>query len=121
MNVIEIAVYAMVLTASQPKPFECVAVQPEGVNCTNGLSALPQKADIIAFNNGIKVVKDKSGRVQLSDGTTTFFDSSAWVSFVNKAGETFVSARRTARTRFKFSNGFTCEGLPDPDMARCYK
>jgi hypothetical protein len=121
LNVVEVAIYALVLTTAHPKPFECVAVQPDGVNCTNGLAALPGKDGAIVYNNGIKVLKDRSGRVTLSNGTTTFFDSSAWVTFLDPAGKTVVSARRTARARYSFSNGFTCEALPDPGMARCYR
>lgn len=121
MNVVEVAIYALVLTTAQPKPFECVTVKPEGVNCTNGLAALPASNGAIRFNNGVSVLKDRDGRVRLSDGTSTFFDSSAWVTFRGEGGKSLVSVRRTAATRYTFSNGFTCEALPDPTMARCYR
>ncbi|PWC83046.1 hypothetical protein TSH100_21870 [Azospirillum sp. TSH100] len=121
MNVLEIAVYAMVLTASQPHPYECVAVKPEGVNCTNGLSAKPDGPNLL-FNTGVQVMKDRQGRVQLSNGLQTRFDSSAWVEFQDAGKKPVVSVRKTGPLRFKFSNGFQCEAMGNPeDMARCYK
>lgn len=122
MNVLEVAIYAMVLTASQPRPFECVAVQPEGVNCTNGLAAMPESASIIRYNTGVDVIKDARGGVTLSNGIGTHFDASAWVAFKDTSGQTKVSARRTGPFRFKFSNGFVCEAMgKQMDMARCFK
>ncbi|MBP2315805.1 hypothetical protein [Azospirillum soli] len=122
MNVLEVAIYAMVLTASQPRPYECVAVKPEGVNCTNGLAAKEENASVLAYNTGVQVIKDAQGRVRLSNGLSTHFDSSAWVAFKDSAGQTKVSVRKTGPFRFKFSNGFTCEAMgPEQDMARCFK
>lgn len=123
MNVLEVAIYAMVLTASQPRPYECVAVQPEGVNCTNGLAVASESPNgVMAFNTGVQVLKDNQGRVRLSNGITTHFDSSAWVAFKNPAGQTTVSVRKTGPFRFKFSNGFLCEMIgQEQDMARCFK
>lgn len=121
MNVLEVAIYAMVLTASQPRPFECVAVKPEGVNCTNGLSA---KADgpHLLFNTGIQVRKDNQGRVTLTNGLQTYFDASAWVEFRDSAGKPVTSVRKTGAMRFKFSNGLICEAMGNPeDMARCFR
>lgn len=123
MNVLEVAVYAMVLTAQAPKPFDCYAVKPAGVNCTNGLAATPTgaKGDI-AFSNGVTVLKDGKGGVSLSNGVTTFFDSGAWVSFKSPDGATLVSARKTAATRFRFSNGLHCETkAEEPDRAHCWR
>ena len=122
MNVLEVAIYAMVLTASQPRPYECVEVKPEGVNCTNGLAATSDNPNVLAFNTGVQVIKDAQGRVRLSNGLTTHFDSSAWVAFKNASGQTSVSVRKTGAYRFKFSNGFTCENIGlEQDMARCFK
>lgn len=121
MNVLEVAIYAMVLTTAQPKPFECVAVQPEGVNCTNGLYATPKGPTVIAFNNGVDVVKDAKGQVRLTNGLTTFFDASAWVSFKDPKGQTLVSARKTGAFRFRFSNGYTCAiAGKGSDIASCF-
>ena len=121
LNVLEVAVYAMVLTASQPSSFECVAVKPEGVNCTNGLSA-KQDGQNLLFSTGVQVIKDNQGRVRLSNGLQTRFDSSAWVEFQDTGKKPVVSVRKTGPLRFKFSNGFQCEAMGNPeDMARCHK
>lgn len=122
MNVLEVAIYAMVLTASQPRPYECVAVQPEGVNCTNGLAAKADTPNVLAYNTGVQVIKDVQGRVRLSNGLNTYFDASAWVAFKDAKGQTTVSVRKTGPYRFKFSNGFICETIGlEQDMARCFK
>lgn len=122
MNALEVAVYAMVLTSTQPQPFECVSVQPDGVNCTNGLAAVETAPGVLAYNNGVQVIKDKQGRVSLTNGMTTFFDASAWVSFRDTAGRTALSVRRAPNARFRFSNGYTCEPVGDPrDRAHCHK
>lgn len=122
MNVLEVAIYAMVLISSQPKAFECVAVRPEGVNCTNGLAALSNDPMVIRFNTGVQVIKDRRGGVSLTNGLTTHFDASAWVAFKHPNGETLVSARKTGTTRFRFSNGYLCEAMDKTgETARCYK
>lgn len=122
MNVLEVAIYAMVLTAQSPKPFDCYAVQPDGVNCTNGLAALPAGKNDLVFNNGVKVLKNAKGEVKLSNGVTTFFDSGAWVSFKTPDGSVVLSARRVAPMRFKFSNGLHCESKPEQqEKALCWR
>ncbi len=121
MNVLEIAVYAMVLSATQPVPYQCAAVQPEGVNCTNGLAAKNDGPNLL-FSTGVQVRKDRQGRVSLSNGLKTRFDSSAWVAFEDGSGKPVVSVRKTGPMRFKFSNGFQCEAMgTGEDLARCYK
>ena len=122
MNVLEVAIYAMVLTASQPRPFECAAVKPDGVNCTNGLAATAENPSIIAYNTGVQVIKDRRGGVRLNNGLSAHFDASAWVAFKDTGGQTTVSVRKTAAFRFRFSNGYTCEAMgPERDLARCFK
>lgn len=119
MNVLEIAVYAMVLTTAQPNAYECVAVQPEGVNCTNGLAAKNDGPNLL-FNTGIQVRKDRQGRVTLSNGLKTRFDATAWVAFEDSAGKPVISVRKTGPMRFRFSNGFQCDAMSEA-LARCYK
>lgn len=122
MNALEVAVYAMVLSLGQPAPFECVAVQPSGVNCTNGYAVAEDGPGVLAYGKDLRVIRDAQGRVRFSDGTTTHFDASAWVSFKSPAGKTLVSVRRTSNTRFRFSNGYTCEAVGDPMLhARCVR
>lgn len=121
LNILEIAIYAMVLTAGHPNAYECVAVKPEGANCTNGLAAKNDGPNLL-FSSGVQVRKDNQGRVSLSNGLKTRFDATAWVAFEDSGGKTVVSVRKTGPMRFKFSNGFQCEAMGNPeDMARCYK
>ena len=121
LNVLEVAVYAMVLTAADPKPYECVSVQPDGVNCTNGLFAEPLPAGGMAFNNGVTIAIGRDRSVVFSNGIRIHLDSSAWAHF-RLGTATVVSARRTdpRGTRFSFNNGYACQ-IMDQDMARCFK
>lgn len=122
MNVLEVAIYAMVLSAQHPQPFQCFAVRPAGVNCTNGLAATPGADGAIVFSDGVSVVKGRGGQVTFTDGTTTGYDAMAWVTFRKPDGAPIVSARRVAPLRFKFSNGIHCETTSsDPERARCWR
>ena len=123
LSVLEVAIYAMVLTAADPKPFECVSVQPDGVNCTNGLFAEPLPAGGMKFNTGTSIAIGRDRNVVFSNGIKIHLDSSAWAHF--KHGTTTVlSARRMdpRGTRFNFNNGYSCQFMgKDRDMARCFK
>ncbi len=126
LSVLEVAIYAMVLNASDPKPYECVTVQPDGVNCTNGLSAEPLSTGGVKFNNGATVAVGKDRSVKFSNGIQIYLDSSAWAHFKN-GSTTVLSARRmdAKGSRFNFNNGYSCQLVKDPDteqdMARCFK
>ncbi|MGQ9371633.1 hypothetical protein [Azospirillum sp. A39] len=122
LSVLEVAVYAMVLGAAQPHAFECVAVRPEGVNCTDGLAAVPV-AGGMAFNNGVTVTLTPARDVVFSNGIRVHLDSAAWAHFA-QGGRVIVSARRmnTRGTRFKFDNGYACEYVDaDREAARCFR
>lgn len=123
LSVLEVAIYAMVLTATNPKPFECVTVQPDGVNCTNGLFAEPLPTGGMKFNDGTSIAIGRDRNVLFSNGIQIHLDSSAWAHF-KRGTTTVVSARRMdpTGTRFKFNNGFACQFVSqEQDMARCYK
>jgi len=123
LNVLEVAIYAMVLTAADPKPFECVSVQPDGVNCTNGLFAEPLPGGGMAFNTGVSIAIGRDRNVKFSNGIQIHLDSSAWAHF-KRGPATLVSARRMdARgSRFNFNNGYSCQLMgKEQDMARCFK
>ncbi|HYH23678.1 MAG TPA: hypothetical protein VD995_34105 [Azospirillum sp.] len=122
LSVLEVAVYAMVLSAAQPKAYECVMVQPDGVNCTNGLAATPQ-AGGMKFNNDVSITVTRDRSVVFSNGIRIHLDSSMWAHF-KRGDQTIISARRMdARgTRFNFNNGYTCQLMgKEQDMARCFK
>ncbi|HYH39078.1 MAG TPA: hypothetical protein VD860_12705 [Azospirillum sp.] len=123
LSVLEVAIYAMVLTAADPKPYECVSVQPDGVNCTNGLFAEPLPTGGMKFNNGVTIAIGRDRSVAFSNGIQIHLDSSAWAHF-RRGTTTIVSARRTdpKGTRFAFNNGYACQLMgKDQDMARCFK
>ncbi|MEI6557484.1 MAG: hypothetical protein WCO00_03680 [Rhodospirillaceae bacterium] len=110
MNVLEVAVYAMVI-GGQPQPIKCVESDLGGVNCTNGLAAVPGEHEEIRFSNGVRVVK-KTGIV-FSNGVTAHLDGAGWLEFSNGIG-----VRRDSPFRFRFSNGFSCT-LIERSMAEC--
>lgn len=121
LSVLEVAIYAMVLTAADPKPFECVAVEPDGVNCTNGLFAEPLPTGGMKFNTGVSIAIGRDRSVAFSNGIQIHLDSSAWAHF-KRGSATVISARRNdpKGSRFTFNNGFACQ-MMDQDMARCFK
>lgn len=121
-SVLEIAVYAMVLAADQPRAFQCVAVQPHGVNCTNGLAAVPVP-DGVAFSNGVTVTVTPRRDLVFSNGIRIHLDSAAWAHF-KKGDRVVISARRMngRGTRFTFDNGYACQYVDDgQEMARCFR
>ncbi len=110
MNVLEIAVYAMVI-AGQPQAVKCVESDMGGVNCTNGLSASMGEREEIRFSNGVKVAKTSG--ITFSNGITTHLDGAGWLEFSNK-----VAVRRDSPYRYRFSNGVIC-ALVERTMAEC--
>ena len=123
LSVLEVAIYAMVLTAAEPKPFECVSVQPDGVNCTNGLFAEPLPGGGLKFNTGISIAIGRDRNMAFSNGIQVYLDSSAWAHF-KRGNTTVLSARRSdpSGTRFNFNNGYACQFVgKDRDLARCFK
>ena len=110
MNVLEVAVYAMVI-GGQPQPIKCVESDLGGVNCTNGLAAIAGERDEIRFSNGIKV--SKAAGIALSNGITAHLDGAGWLEFSNGVG-----VRRDSPYRFRFSNGYVCS-LVERSLAEC--
>ena len=113
MNVLEIAVYALVL-AARAMSFECVADPAgRGVACTNGLSAQSEGSRDIRFNNGVVVHKSEAGEVSFSNGIETYFDITGWVRFTNG-----ISVIRNGPASFRFSTGYACR-LVSQGRATC--
>ena len=110
MNVLEVAVYAMVI-GGQPQAIKCVESDLGGVNCTNGLAAVAGEHDEIRFSNGVKVVKTSG--IALSNGVTAHLDGAGWLEFSSGVG-----VRRDSPYRFRFSNGYVCT-LVERTMAEC--
>lgn len=101
LNVLEVAVYALVLLGGEPRPFSCES-NLTGVRCSHEIAAFPGERDSITFSNGIRVTKERKG-LQFSNGIEVQMDSAGWIQFSNG-----VSARRSAANQFRFNNGMAC-------------
>jgi len=110
MNVLEVAVYAMVI-GGQGQPFKCVESDLGTVNCTNGLSATIGEREAIRFSNGVTVSKNSG--ITLSNGVRAHLDGAGWLEFSNGIG-----VRRDSPFRFRTSTGFICV-LTERTMAEC--
>ncbi|WP_044558641.1 hypothetical protein [Azospirillum sp. B4] len=101
MTVLEVAVYALVLTGGKT-PFFCEQ-KDQAVECTNGLSATEEKG-VIRYDNGVVVTRLPDGGLSFSNGITAHWGAGSWVQFSNG-----VSLRRVAGGNFKSSTGMLCE------------
>ncbi|MEI6986052.1 MAG: hypothetical protein WCK65_07990 [Rhodospirillaceae bacterium] len=110
MNVLEVAVYAMVI-GNPTQPIKCVESGLGTVNCTNGLAAKAIERDGIKFSNGVAIIK--SPGLTLSNGIVAHLDSAGWLEFSNG-----ISVHRDSQYRFRLNNGYTCL-LVERTMAEC--
>ncbi|TWB41731.1 hypothetical protein [Nitrospirillum pindoramense] len=101
MTVLEVAVYALVMTGGN-KPFFCEQTD-QVVECTNGLSATEEKG-VIHYDNGVVVSRLPDGNLSFSNGITAHWGAGSWVQFSNG-----ISMRRVAGGNFKSSTGMLCE------------
>ncbi|MEA1649315.1 hypothetical protein UAJ10_09820 [Nitrospirillum sp. BR 11164] len=120
MTVLEVAVYALVLTGGKT-PFFCEQKDegiPQGavaqVECTNGLSATEEKG-VIHYDNGVAVFRLPDGSLSFSNGITAHWGAGSWVQFSNG-----VSMRRVAGGNFRSSTGMLCEA-GGATKASCHK
>ncbi|MEA1677241.1 hypothetical protein [Nitrospirillum sp. BR 11163] len=122
MTVLEVAVYALVLTGGKT-PFFCeqkgaavapVVVTQVVVECTNGLSATEEKG-VIHYDNGVAVSRLPDGNLSFSNGITAHWGAGSWVQF-----STGVSMRRVAGGNFRSSTGMLCEA-GGTTKASCHK
>lgn len=116
LNVLEVAVYAMVMLGGAQQSFICES-NPTGVRCSHGVAAFPSEKDSIMFSDGTRVSKDARRQVVFSNGLTNIMDSAGWVQFSNGVG--FRRDTRIA-TRIRFTSGAMCEQVGE-NMARCNK
>ena len=110
MNVLEVAVYAMVI-GGQGQPFKCVETDLGVINCTNGLSATAGDRTVIRFSNGVTVNRDSG--IVLSNGVHAHLDGAGWLEFSNGIG-----VRRDSPYRYRSSKGAVCV-LVERTMAEC--
>jgi hypothetical protein len=102
MNVLEVAVFAMVVLGPNQRPFNC-EVSVAGVRCSHGIAAFREGVNDIVMSDGVKVVKSQKGELQFSNGVIAKMDSAGWVQFSNG-----VAVRRETSEQFRFSTGMVC-------------
>jgi hypothetical protein len=102
MNVLEVAVFAMVALGPNQQPFNC-EVSVGGVRCSHGIAAFREGVSDIVMSDGIKVVKSPKGELQFSNGVVAKMDALGWVQFSNG-----VAVRRETSEKFRFSTGMVC-------------
>ena len=107
MNLIEIAVYALVLAG--PSPALCQLAEGGAVVCSNGLAARALSPTAARFSNGVTVRHEAEQFPVFSNGITSWFSSAGWLTFSNG-----VAVRRRSFSRYDFDTGLTCRAeLPD--------
>jgi len=111
MNLIEIAVYALVLVG--PSPALCRLDDGGLVVCSNGLTARALSQDAARFSNGVTVRRDGDNFPAFSNGVTSRFSSAGWLTFSNG-----VAVRRRAADRYDFASGVTCRAEL-PSLVAC--
>jgi hypothetical protein len=102
MNVLEVAVFAMVVLGPNQRPFNC-EVSVGGVRCSHGIAAFREGVNDIVMSDGVKVVKSQKGELQFSNGVIAKMDAEGWVQFSNG-----VAVRRETSEKFRFSTGMVC-------------
>ena len=102
MNVLEVAVFAMVVLGPNQRPFNC-EVSVGGVRCSHGIAAFREGVNDIVMSDGVKVVKSQKGELQFSNGVVAKMDSLGWVQFSNG-----TAVRREGTEKFRFSTGMVC-------------
>jgi hypothetical protein len=102
MNVLEVAVFAMVVLGPNQRPFNC-EVSVGGVRCSHGIAAFREGVNDIVMSDGVKVVKSQKGDLQFSNGVIAKMDEAGWVQFSNG-----VAVRRETSEQFRFSTGMVC-------------
>jgi hypothetical protein len=102
MNVLEVAVFAMVVLGPNQRPFNC-EVSVGGVRCSHGIAAFREGVNDIVMSDGVKVAKSQKGELQFSNGVIAKMDAAGWVQFSNG-----VAVRRENSEEFRFSTGMVC-------------
>jgi hypothetical protein len=102
MNVLEVAVFAMVTLGPNQQPFTC-EVSIGGVRCSHGIAAFREGEHDILMSDGVKVAKSPKGELLFSNGIQAHMDAAGWVQFSNGA-----AVRREGTEQFRFSTGMVC-------------
>jgi hypothetical protein len=112
MTIIEIAVYAAVLSGAQP--MLCGLYDDAVVaRCSNGLTAVIVGSSTVAYGNGVVVRHKRDEFPVFDDGLQSWFNSAHWLEFSNG-----TSVRRRSTGDYEFGNGLVCR-LEMPSLANC--
>jgi len=114
LNVLEVAIYAMVLAGGDPLVCTRQHGTEEMVLCTNG-EVIRMDGDRITLKNDISVVKFPDGTLAFSNGIRSKWGSAGWVQFSND-----IAVRRNYDNSFKTNKGVVCRALSE-DKASCQK
>jgi hypothetical protein len=112
MTIIEIAVYAAVLSGAQPM---ICSLDDDAIvaRCSNGLTAVIVGSSTVAYGNGV-VVRHKGDEFPVFDnGLQSWFSSAHWLEFSNG-----ISVRRRSIGDYEFSNGLVCR-VEMPSLVDC--
>lgn len=111
MTVIEIAIYAAVMSGASP--LVCHLQDSAVTRCSNGLVAEALSATTVRYGNGI-VVEHQGDRFPVfSNGMRSWLSSAGWLQFGNGIG-----VRRIGDGNYVFSNGLHCVSEL-PDLVNC--
>ena len=114
LNVLEVTIFAMVLSGGDPLACTRQEGTEEMILCTNGQVATLD-TDRITFKDGTAVVKFPDGTLAFSNGIRSHWGSAGWVQFSNR-----ISIRRNPDGSFKTSGGLICRNLSE-EKANCQK
>lgn len=114
LNVLEVTIFAMVLSGGNPLACTRQEGTEEMILCTNGQVATLD-AERITFKNDVAVVKFPDGTLAFSNGIRSHWGSAGWVQFSNN-----IAIRRNPDGTFKTNGGLICRGLSE-DKANCQK
>lgn len=114
LNILEVALYAMVLANGDPVTCTRQDGAEPMVLCSNSQVATLD-GDRITFKGDIGVVKMADGTLAFTNGIRSHWGSAGWVQFTNK-----VSVRRNPDGSFKTNGKLLCRALSE-DKATCQK
>ena len=110
MTVIEIAVYAALLSGASP--MVCHLQENGLTHCSNGYVARALAADTVRFTSGI-TVRHNGATLRFSNGIETRLGADGALEFSNG-----LAVRRDESDRYVFSNGLVCRS-DLPSLVTC--
>jgi hypothetical protein len=112
MTLIEIAVYAAVLSGASP--IVCHVDESGVTRCSNGYIAQMLSANVVRFGNGVTVNHD-GDHLLFSNGIETRLGPTGFLEFSNG-----LSVHRLVEGNYAFSNGLVCRSEL-PELVHCVR